>query len=1009
MVGAVLPVEDNADEPCAYVGRRIPRVENRALLTGRGKFIDDLPEPRGCLHAAVLRSPHAHARIKSIDISAALKVPGVKCVVTGADLWPLTTTLIVGFENPMDYRCIAKDKVRFVGEPVAVVCATSRYQAEDALEHIEVAYEPLPAVVDPVEACRDDAPVLHDAAGTNCVSKRAFLHGDVDGAFAATTHRTSTKIVYPRNSITPMETYAMICEYLPENGGYDVISNFQGPFSVHAVMAISLKVPPARLRHRSPVNSGGSFGSKLTIFPYIVLMCVCSRLAGKPVKWIEDRLEHLAAASCAPNRVTEIEAAHGADGLVSALRLTHWDDHGAHLRAPMPAPIYRMHGLSTNAYAIPAVQVTNHIVMTNKCPTGAVRGFGGPQLYFAVERLMHKIANDLGLDPLEVIRRNLIDKARFPYRAPAGALIDSGDFDGVIADAIERGNLAELKQRRDKARAEGRLYGIGYTVGVEPSQSNMGYISTLKTLEERERAGPKDGAIATCIVNVDALGAVSVIGDSVPQGQGHQTALAQIVADELGIRFDDVTVNLETDTQKDNWSIASGNYSCRFAPAAASAAKIAAQRVREKMARIASQTLNVPENEIEFVDRKLRAKSNPDNALEFRRVGGLAHWSPSSLPEGMDPGIRESVQWSGPELTPTTANDEINTSLAYGFIFDFCGVEIDRTTGRVAIDRYVTAHDAGVILNPGLAEGQIGGSFAAAVGAALFEEFAYLPDGSFRSGTFADYLIGTADEIPRPQVIHTFQTPSPYTKTGAKGIGEGNNMTTPVCIANAVADALERDDIQLPLVPARVFAWIHGDEEPPPPDRLADGTALSSRPSDVRTVAAAQPGGLTGTGETLVPVPPEVVWQTLMDPDALAGIIPGCRAVERRSETSYTALASLGVGPVRGNFNAVVDLSDLDPPNSLTIHGQLQGALGSSHGVGHVALQQQETGTLVRYDYEVHLSGTVASVGGRMLSGAARSLIRQVFNRLVAQAAPPADQARTSLADRARGLFGARK
>ena len=293
------------------------------------------------------------------------------------------------------------------------------------------------------------------------------------------------------------------------------------------------------------------------------------------------------------------------------------------------------------------------------------------------------------------------------------------------------GGLAELQRRREAARAEGRIYGIGYATVVEPSQSNMGYISTLKTGLERERAGQKDGAIASCVVNVDPLGAVSVTADSVPQGQGHQTALAQVVADRLGIDPADIAVNLETDTQKDGWSIAAGNYSCRFAPAVASSVHIAASNIRAKVARIASQTLNVPPDDLEFERGRVFARDNPENSVAFYRAAGVAHWSPLSLPDGMTPGLREAVDWSAPELTPTTANDEINTSLAYGFGFDFCGIEIDRATGEIRIDKYVTSHDCGTILNPGLAEGQIRGSFAAAFGATMLEEFVYAEDGSF--------------------------------------------------------------------------------------------------------------------------------------------------------------------------------------------------------------------------------------------------------------------------------------
>jgi len=956
-------------EKQGYVGQRILRLEDAPLLKGHGRFVDDLPVRRDTLHAAILRSPHPHARIKFIDVSEALKQPGVRAVITGKDVWEVTSTLIVGFENPMDYRCIANDKVRFVGEPVAVVCAADRYKAEDALDFIKVEYEVLPAVVDTMKAAAPDAPVLHERAGSNVVSRRVFKHGNTDEAFAGAERRAELTIVYPRNSIPPMETYAIVAEYLPDSESYDVLSNFQGPFSLHTVMAIALKVKSSKLRHRSPPNSGGSFGVKLAIFPYVVLMCVCARLAGRPVKWIEDRLEHLSAANAAPNRVTKIEAAYSSDGMVSALRLQHWDDHGAHLRAPMPAPIYRMHGLSTNCYAIKNVDVVNHIVMTNKCPTGAVRGFGGPQLYFAIERMMHKIAVELGLDPLEVMKRNLVPRGSFPYRAPAGALIDSGDFQSVIEHAEREGALDELKRRRDAARREGRLYGIGYAAAVEPSQSNMGYISTLKNKAEREKAGPKDGAVASATVMVDALGAVSVIGDSTPQGQGHQTALAQIVADELGLHYRDIAVNLETDTQKDNWSLAAGNYSCRFAPAATTAVKLAAVKVREKMARIASQTLNTPPGELIFERGHIRSEKNPENKVEFRRIGGLAHWSPSSLPEDMSPGVRETVQWSSPALTPTTDNDEINTSLAYGFGFDFCGVEIDSKTGQVRIDRYVTAHDCGTILNPGLAEGQIRGSFAAALSASLYENFNYADDGAFLSGTFADYLVGTAHEIPDVQIVHPVANPSPFTRLGAKGIGEGNQYSTPVCVANAVADALSREDITVPLVPAKVFEWIHG-EEPPPPVRRAEGRTGS---------------GLSGEGEAFFPAEPKRVWETLLDPDAMAKAIPGCEALSTVRRNTYRGSLRIGVGPVRGLFDAHVRLSDMTEHEAVTLHGQLLGALGSSQGSARIRLRPENGGTRLSYSYEIKLAGKVAAVGSRMLSGAAKALIAQFIKALVGQ------------------------
>lgn len=978
-----------------YVGQRVLRVEDLPLLRGRGEFIDDLPTKNGTLHVAFLRSPHPHADIAAIDVSKALGRPGVRAVVTGRDVERLTDPLIVGFNTPMKYYGIAVDRVRYVGEPVAAVCATDRYLAEDALDSIEVDYGPLPAVVDPIAAAAKDAPVLHSGVGSNVVSYREFRHGETDKAFAEAKRQGEITVTYPRNSITPMEGYAVVAEHLPDSNGFDVLSNFQGPFSLHPVMARALRIPGSRLRHRSPKNSGGSFGSKLTLFPYIVVLCTCARMAGRPVKWIEDRLEHLSAASVAPNRVTRIQAAYDDDGIVSALRLTHWDDHGAYLRAPMPAPIYRMHGLSTNAYGIRNVDVFNNIMVTNKCPTGAVRGFGGPQLYFAIERMMQTIATELKIDPLDMIRRNLIPAGSFPYRAPAGALIDSGDYQHVVEDAVERGALAQLKRRRAQAREQGKLYGIGYAVVVEPSQSNMGYISTLKTGPERERAGQKDGAIASSTVNIDPLGSISVLADSVPQGQGHQTTLAQIVADQLGVTTDDVVVNLETDTQKDGWSIAAGNYSCRFAPATTSATHLAAVRLREKLARIASSTLNVTPDKIDFADGKIFARDNPDNTLSLHRVAGQAHWSPASLPDGMAPALRESATWSAPELTPTTARDEINTSLAYGFGFDFCGVEIDRDTGEVRVDKYVSSHDCGTILNPGLAEGQIHGSFAAAIGASLFEEFSYGEDGTFLSGTFADYLIATAAEMPKLDLLHPRPSPSPYTRLGAKGIAEGNQYSTPVCVANAVADAIGRGDIVTPLKPSRVLDWI-SDAERAPRARNTDAAVSSGN-------------GIHGSGTVTVPADPRAVWAALLDETKLRQAIPGCETLSRTGDNRYAAAVVLGAGPVKGRFEAKVGLSDLDEPRAAKISGNLSGPLGAASGEGFLTLTAVADGCRIDYRYTVHLSGRVAMIGGRMLHGATRQLIGEFFRHFSRSLAggDPTAQSR-SWKDRLSAMFGTR-
>src|ERR1700722_6690570 len=889
--------ESNTARP--WVGQSILRVEDSALLTGRGRFVDDLGVRSGTLYAAMLRSPHAHAEIVSINSDAARAADGVVAVLTGDDIKALTTSLVVGVKAPVECWPIAVGRVRYVGEPVAVVIASDRYKAEDAGDLIEVRYKALGANIDPLKALLPDTPVLHDGFGGNVASDRAFRYGDPERAFAKAAQRITIDISYPRNSCTPIETYGLVADYDPGEDAYDVLANFQGPFSIHAVLSRALKVPGNRLRLRTPPDSGGSFGVKQGIFPYIVLIAAAARAAGRPVKWIEDRLEHLTASVSATNRATTLSAAVTDDGRILALDWDQVEDCGAHLRAPEPATLYRMHGNLTGAYDIRHLAVRNRVVVTNKTPTGLNRGFGGPQVYFALERLMHRIAVELGLDPLEVITRNLVPAGAFPYRTASGALLDSGDYQEAVRRGVSDGSLADLKLRRDQARAEGRLYGIGYTAVVEPSVSNMGYITTVLTAAERRKAGPKNGAQATATVAIDPVGSVAVHVASVPQGQGHRTVLSQVVADVFGLTPADIRVNSEIDTAKDACSIASGNYSSRFAAAVAGTAKLAADRIADRLRRVAASQLNTDIDDVAFIGGQVGSKRNPDNKVSFSRLAALSHWSPDALPDGIGQTIRETVFWTPPQLTAPDQHDHINSSLCHGFIFDFCGVEVDRTTLQTRIDRYVTMHDCGTILHPGMVDGQIRGGFAQAVGAALYEEYAYGSDGSFLTGTFADYLLPTTVEIPDPVILH-METPSPFTPLGSKGVGEGNCMSTPVCIANAVADALGARDIELPLVPAKLASIVHGKEPSPPAGRAV---AATEKRSGER--------GLGGKGEATVAAPAERVWAMLLDPATLQAVIPGCHHVEKISDSHFRADVTIGIGPVKGRYRADVKLSDL--------------------------------------------------------------------------------------------------
>jgi 2-furoyl-CoA dehydrogenase large subunit len=791
------------------LGKSMLRKEDPALLSGAGRYADDLAVPVGTLHAHVVRSPHAHAEIRGIDVAKALAHDGVWAVITGEDVRKLSDPFLAAIKTPVQQWALAVERVRYVGEPVALVVAENRYIAEDAGELVEIDYAPLEAVMDPQAAREKSSPLLHPQARTNEISVREFSYGDPDAAFVRADRRIALTVPFHRLSFTPIECYVVVAQYNPAKRSYDVLANFQGPFSIHPVMARALRVPGPKLRLRIPPDSGGSFGIKLSVFPYVVLMAIAAKITGRPVKWVEDRIEHLVAASSGPNRVTEIEAAVTKDGRILGLKLDQLEDYGAFLRAPMPGPLYRMHGAVTGAYDIAHVAVVNRVVLTNKMPASLIRGFGGPQLYLALERLMSRIAVELELDPLDVIRRNLIPARKFPYRAAAGALYDSGDYLRAVEMTLGDGRLDALKRRRDEARAAGRKYGIGFAVVVEPAMSNMGYLSTLLTAQAREKAGPKNGAVSMATVNVDPLGAITVTADVTVQGQSAETVLAQIVADELGLKTDDVEVVLEMDTAKDQWSIAAGTYSSRFASGTAVAAHLAAVQMRDKLKAIGAKQLNVLPDDVELVDGKVRSRSNPDNALPFGRVAGTSHWSPVMLPQDMAPALSETGIWSPPELEPPAHDDRINTSLTYGFIFDMCGIEIDPVSYQVRVDRYVTMHDAGRIMNPMIAEGQIRGAFAQGVAAALYEEFCYDEEGAFLTGTFADYLVPTVSEIPPVEILH-YESPSPLTPLGAKGLAEGNCMSTPACIANAIADALGVRDVVLPATPKRIHALMAG-------------------------------------------------------------------------------------------------------------------------------------------------------------------------------------------------------
>jgi len=959
------------------------RIEDGYLLRGQGNFLDDLPTPSGTLFAAIVRSSIAHGKILAVREQAALEIPGVRAVLLPSEVQAWSDPFVVSIKSPVKQWSLAVDVVRYVGEPIAVVIAESRAAAEDGVDAVEVDYEPFDVLIDPREALSDAAIKLHPELGSNCIVDRRHEYGEVDKAFGAAAFTIVQESLYPRNSCTPMECGGVIAQYHEHNGAYSVTSNFMGPFSLHVVMAAALRVPGNKLRHRYPQDSGGSFGVKQAMLPYVVLIALASRKVRLPVKFIEDRLEHLVAATSATSRITTLKAAVDSAGKILALDYDQIEDCGAYLRAPEPATLYRMHGCLTGAYDIPNLRVRNRVVLINKTPTGLVRGFGGPQVYFSLERLIQKIANKLNKSVPEIYRQNYIEREQFPYAAAAGGLYDSGDYRSALSTLESAADYEELIKRQSERRAQGKLYGIGYASIVEPSISNMGYITTVLTPEQRAKAGPKNGAIATATVAVDASGSVNVVVASTPAGQGHQTVIANVIGDLFGLPANQIIVNTELDTAKDAWSAGSGNYSSRFAGAVVGAVFLAAEKIKNKIATYAAAVYGCSTDEIAFRDGKILNTANPGQTSSFSRMAGAFHWSPALvskiLGSALEPGLRETAHYSPEVLTPPDEHDRINTSAAYGFVLDVCGIEIDIETCQARIDRYITLHDAGRILEKKLVDGQILGAFAQGVGAALYEEFSYDQSGNFLSGTFADYRIPTAQEIPEPRIIHQ-ETLSPFTPLGAKGVGEGNNMSTPVCIANAVADALDYSDIQLPATPPKIHQWL-----------MARGhlKKISPAPKSLTTIPANSRNLIRASGEILFDASPESIFDILLDTRRLMSVIPGCEKLSRNDldgVIQYECEVILRIGVIKARFDASIELSEIDKPSGLRLSGKGRSSLGLAQGSGLVTLSRQQSQTILAYNYEANVTGKLAAIGSRLLEASARVVLNQLFRALAREA-----------------------
>ena len=789
-----------------WVGAPLPVKEDVRLVAGRGRFIDDLGSP-GMLHAAVLRSPHAHARIRSIDARPALAYPGVTAVITGADAARLSgpiRPLIPTTAAVPDY-CLAVDVVRYVGEPVAAVAAVDRATAEDALELIRVEYEALPAVVDPHEAMRPGATLLYPELGTNVVWHDTLSYGDVDAAMARADGVLRERFVIQRYASTPLETFGAMAAYDPGTDGFEFWTNDQRPGLTISILAASLGVPQSRLRLSCP-DIGGAFGNKRRP-AYLLICALLSRGAGRPVKWIEDRVENLTALMHACNGVMDVELAYRADGTLLALGVRDVADEGKNLLTPTQHNLIKL-GNIANGYRIPAIRYEAWSVLTNKCPSGANRGIGKPFMCFAVERSMAILARRLGLDPAEVRLRNYVTAAEMPYTTPPGAQYDSGDYPATLHTALERFDYAGWRAEQSRARQEGRLLGIGIATSVEPAGTNL---ASYELVTGRRSVS---GSAEAAMVRMEPDGNVRVaIGDPA-SGQGYETVIAQIVADELGLVPEAVSVARGFDSSVSPWLYLSGNYSNKFSVTDVGAIVGAARLVADKLRRLAGHRLEIAPADLDLRDGAVVVRGAPDRRVAFAELCRTAYADVLGLPPGEAPGLEAHHAYQNPLAAPVDADRRVRSQLVFSNAAHCCLVEVHPRTGVVTVLKYVVVHDCGRELNPLIVEGMVHGSTVHGIGAALLEEFRYDEQGQLLTATFLDYLKPTATDVPEIEVDR-LEHPSPFTPLGAKGVGEGGAIPGPAAVANAVEDALSAFGVtvrELPITPERVWRWIVRDQ-----------------------------------------------------------------------------------------------------------------------------------------------------------------------------------------------------
>ncbi|HEY7167204.1 MAG TPA: xanthine dehydrogenase family protein molybdopterin-binding subunit [Candidatus Binatia bacterium] len=799
-----------------FIGGRTRSKEGPRHVTGRGLYTDDFVLP-GMLQAMILRSPHAHAGIVSVDVSQALANPNVVAVITPDDVKKSSKPFkpgryAAGLKRPIDEYASAVDKVRYVGEPVAAVAARDRGTAEDALELISVEYEPLRTVVDVREAIKPSSAVLFDELGTNLAWHGSLSYGDIDGAFKSADRIVSEHLKIHRYSSTPLEPFAVIASYDAGARKLTVWVTAQVPEVIYDGLREALGLQDVRV---IIPDVGGGFGQKIHLIrKYVVLVSMLAMKSGRPVKWIEDRSEHMMAGGHACAQEFEAQAAVKNDGTVLGLRFKEYDDVGGSISTLTIHFTNKLNNLS-NTYRVRNIALEGFAVVTNKCPVIPNRGIGKPGMCYIWERMMDRVAQALNLDPLDVRRKNLIQPNEMPYATPNGNVYDSGDYPGLLEGLLEKIDYPKLRQEQQRAREKGRLIGIGIVVAVEPGGRNAARdMAIFPEMKEPPGSGGVNGAT----IKVEKNGTVALFLGSPNCGQAHETTTAQVAADVLGTSPDQVSTTIPFDSDLSPWGVAAANSGNNFHLYDIGAVHGAATRLREKILKLAGHVLAVDPAELTIENATVQVPGSATKKVTFAELGRIAYNNQHLIPDDMEAGLQATYYYTFPHAKPNIVPGPdrlVRAQFTFSAGAHAAIVEVDKATGKVHVIRYLIVGDNGTVINPDVVNGQVFGSAAHGISVALGEGFIYSPDGQPLTVTYLDYGKGSTDETPKVEVVHR-PSPSPFTTLGQKAAGEGAAIPSPAAIASAVEDALRPLGIKvtdLPLTPEAVWRLANKNPE----------------------------------------------------------------------------------------------------------------------------------------------------------------------------------------------------